>query len=165
MWTDKSFGALKPNEKLLFVGLFSLADDDGRIEADPMFLRTQIFPYENWAAGKMKTLRDAVVLLVPSVHLYQAGSQNKEYIALLKWSEHQKPKYPKPSKIPPPFPESSGKVPPKQGKPPEGFPPRVGLGREGLGGDGLGKSFVLPLAVARELAEANRENLTEEDAA
>lgn len=132
MWADKTFGTLKSDEKLLFIGLFSLADDEGRINADPMYLRSHVFPYETWSAKKVQALRDSLLAKMPNVHLYVTGSQNAEHIALLKWGDHQKPKYPTPSKIPPPFPQGSPSPDPS-------FPPQTGKGLgSGLDRDGQG---------------------------
>lgn len=158
IWKDPVFGRLQPTEQVCFIGLFSIADDEGRLLADPAYLRSELFPYKDITAKKMLSVRDAVVEKVDSVLLYKAGGH--EYIALLKWSEYQKPKYPKPSKLPPPFPEASPNVP---GSLPENRSVgRAGLGRDGKGRAGLGEpaeessvenhSFVESRAVIRLLA-------------
>lgn len=147
IWKDPVFGRLTHTEQVMFVGLFSLADDEGRILADPAFLKSEVFPYKDYTNKKVEGIRDAVVDKVPSVHLYQA--KGSDLIALLKWGEYQKPKYAKPSKLPAPaIPEAlekpSPNVPPKMGKrSPKASPEsdsdvsgadlRVGLGRDGLG--------------------------------
>ena len=71
-------------EQLLFVGFFSIADDEGRLLADPDYLKSEIFPYMKTTSAKIKRSRDRVVETMGSVHLYEA-LQN-EYIALLKWA-------------------------------------------------------------------------------
>jgi hypothetical protein len=131
LWEDPVFGKLQPAEMVLFIGLFSIADDEGRLLADPAFLRSQLFPFKDYTNKKVGTMRDAVVAAMANVHLYRA--EGYEYIALLKWKEYQKPKYPKPSKLPAP----SWKIPPIF---PQGFrktsptiPLRVGRGWVGMG--------------------------------
>lgn len=126
IWSDKCFGELNHEEQILFIGLYSLADDEGRIIADPKYLKAQIFPYKHYSAKRVERVRNRVVERMRNVRLYRYGAAGDEAIVLLKWADYQKPKYPKPSKIPPPLPEDSGNVP-------ESFPHRVGLGREGLG--------------------------------
>ena len=133
IWKDPIFGRLAPTEQVFFIACFSLADDEGRLLADPAFLRSEMFPYKDYTSKKVKTVRDAVIEQVDSVHLYTA--QGQEYIALLRWSEYQKPKYPKPSKIPPPFLQAS----PKRS---EGFPENGAMGWDGLDRDGLDSAGV-----------------------
>lgn len=136
MWADKSFGELKHEQQVLFIALYSLADDDGRISADPMYLRAQVFPYKDYTVKKVETIRNGVVERMRNVHMYIAGPNNEPFIELRKWKDYQKPKYPTPSKIPPSFPESSSGVG-EQGSNnlPTGW---VGLGRDGMDRVGLG---------------------------
>lgn len=129
IWKDPVFGRLLPLEQVLFIGLFSIADDEGRTNADPAYLRSELFAYTDYSSKKVKALRDSVVSKVRSVHLYEADGV--DLIALLKWSDYQKPKYPKPSKLPPPVPHPSPKDGEHVG---EAFPDSLhGLGRDGLG--------------------------------
>lgn len=127
LWKDKRFGELKHDEQVLFIALFSLADDEGRLSADPMLLRSEVFAYKDYTAKRVRTIRDHVAEKMPNVWLYEADGL--EYIQLRKWSDYQRPKYPKPSKIPPPLEEDSPNDSPD-------LPPRVGLGREGLDREG-----------------------------
>jgi len=100
IWTDPSVGSLRPIERLFFIGCFSNADDEGRLLANPAYLRSTIFPYDDLTLDEVKTIRDNVVKTCKNVVLYEVNGV--EYIAFLKWKEYQKPKYPKPSKLPPP---------------------------------------------------------------
>lgn len=140
IWKDPVFGRLPGDEQVLFIGLFSIADDEGRLMADPAYLRAELYPYKDFTTKRVTALRDRVVEKCAHVHLYEIGGQ--AYIQLRKWSDYQKPKYPKPSRIPPPsFPESSPNVSP-QG--------RDGLDRDGL--DWVGKE---PVAVDVVPLQAN----------
>lgn len=130
IWSDKAFGSLKPDEQILFVGLWSLADDEGRINADPAYLRGAIFPYKDYTVKKVLTLRNGVVERMRNVYLYTPDDSDHEAIQFTKWSEYQKPKYPSPSKIAPP---NSGKVPGTLGEGSGNVPLRVGLDRDGMG--------------------------------
>jgi hypothetical protein len=138
IWKDPVFGRMKAEEQTFFIGCFSIADDEGRLLADPAYLRGELFTYRDITLRKVAAVRDSVVAQCPNFHLYKADGV--EYIALLKWAEYQKPKYPKPSKLPAPYLEDSPTVPPTL---PESSPnngealePRVGLGRDGLDRDG-----------------------------
>lgn len=136
IWKDPVFGRLQPLEQIMFIGLFSIADDEGRLLADPAYLRSELFPYKDYTTKKVQTIRDGVVGKCNSIHLYRAPEV--EYIALLNWDEFQKPKYPKPSKIPPPFLQASPTPSPKLKAGEKASDPRVGLDGVGLDRDGLG---------------------------
>src|SRR5574337_609623 len=135
IWDDPDIGRLSSDARLLYIGCFSLADDDGRILGDPVFLRTQIFRYRSMSDGRVTALRDEVAGACKSFVVYT--KDGSDYIAFANWSEFQKPKYPRPSKLPPPpgrrksarlSQNSSGNG---SGSLPEGssaIPPRDGLG-------------------------------------
>ena len=100
LWTDRDFGRLTPDAQLLFIGLFSNADDQGRISAEPGYLKVIIFPYRGDLSSEQVTIiRDEVASVLPTVRLYQVDGN--EYISLTRWKRHQKPRYPRPSRIPP----------------------------------------------------------------
>ena len=148
IWKDPVFGRLQHIEQVMFVGLFSIADDEGRLNADPAYLKSELFTYKDYTNKKVKGIRDGLVARVPSVHLYSANGC--DLIALLKWGDYQKPKYPKPSKLPPPylgegFPQASPNPSPELETSDSSGDLRVGLGREGLGravssGDDIGEN-------------------------
>ena len=136
IWKDPVFGRLTADEQVFFIGCFSIADDEGRLNADPAYLRGELFTYKDLPLKRILAIRDAVVEKCVHVHLYTADGN--DYIALLKWAEYQKPKYPKPSKLPEPFPEASPNLP--EGLPESGSVGWVGLGRDGLDRAGLGSA-------------------------
>lgn len=101
-WSDGKIKKLTFVERLFFIGLFNHADDEGRILADPSFLRAQIFPYDNISIKDILKMRDRIAES-PNVLIYsQNGNDGEEYLAFLKWDEYQKPDHARPSKIPPP---------------------------------------------------------------
>jgi hypothetical protein len=139
IWKDPVFGRLQPLEQMLFIGLFSLADDEGRINADPAYLRSELFAYKDYTAKKVKTLRDGLAGKVKGIRLYHVDGV--DYIALLKWSEYQKPKYPKPSKLPEPPNEARNAVEEAFGKDGGSLPESGATGWAGFGvGSGLGSN-------------------------
>lgn len=117
IWKDPKFAQLSDAEKILFVGIFSNADDEGRIIATPEALKAEIFPYDHKkTAHVVKKLRDSIATRVKNdgsvektnpllsrpplknVILYQVDGV--EYIQLLRWHRYQKPKHLKPSILP-----------------------------------------------------------------
>ena len=46
LWQSAQFARLPDKAKLLYIGLITLADDDGRLRADSLLLRSQVFPLD-----------------------------------------------------------------------------------------------------------------------
>lgn len=108
VWSDPTVARLEPAAMLLFIGCFSNADDEGRLLGDPAILKATIFPYQPLSVRQIKRLRDSVVA-ASSIELYVV--EGIEYLAFRKWGEYQKPKYPKPSRFPPPPGTAAGEIP------------------------------------------------------
>lgn len=155
LWIDPKFGTLDPLERLLFIGLFSLADDEGRIDGSSAYLKVSVFPYdERITISKVGEIRDSLVAKNDNVVLYRAGDD--EVIALLKWAMYQRPKYPRPSKFPAPAhipaagesaidanapptrPNGSTDIPPALGEDSSNVPPALPE-RSSMGWDGMGR--------------------------
>jgi hypothetical protein len=100
LWDDPDLGRVSPLGMLLYIGCFSLADDDGRIIGDPTFLKAEVFRYRNLTPAQVKKLRDEIASVCNSFTVYTV--KGVEYVAFLNWNEWQKPKYPRPSKLPAP---------------------------------------------------------------
>lgn len=106
-WGDPSIGQLTPTERLFFVGCFSNADDEGRMLGNPAWLRSAIFPYDDISLDEVRAMRDRAAAVCRNFVVYEVDGV--EYIAFLKWSRYQKPKYPKPSTLPPPSGDSASR--------------------------------------------------------
>ena len=98
-WASESVGRLSRDTRLVFVGLWSLADDSGRFRADPRYIAGQLFPYDD---DGLKTVSRALASLREEgcVHLYEAD--RSQYGQVTGWERHQKIDRPSPSKIPQP---------------------------------------------------------------
>jgi len=46
-WTDEKIGSLSYGARLLFIGTWNLADDEGILVWDARYLKGQLFPYDN----------------------------------------------------------------------------------------------------------------------
>jgi len=99
-WSDEDIAELTPTERLFFIGCFSNADDEGRLLGNPPFLRSTIFPYDDFTLEQIVEMRDHVLRKCRNLMLYEY--RGREYLAFLKWRDYQHPRYPKPSKLPPP---------------------------------------------------------------
>lgn len=45
-WQDERLGQLPMSVRMLFLGLVSMADDEGRMRGSPLLIRAQVFPYD-----------------------------------------------------------------------------------------------------------------------
>lgn len=94
----RKVGPLTDREYRLWVGMILEADDDGRLVADPAFLRASVFTYQAklTVAQVDAALRrlDAVGL----VHLYRVGGI--QYAEFPSWADHQKIDRKTPTKLP-----------------------------------------------------------------
>jgi hypothetical protein len=87
IWLNERFGKLSDPARLLFIGIFSNADDDGRIKGSPSYLKALIFPYDNdKTSDEVKQWRD---LCVQSGLARVYNRNGCEYIDLPGWGEHQ----------------------------------------------------------------------------
>ncbi len=53
-WTDEKLGECSIQERLLFMGLISNADDEGYGRANPKLLKSLIFPYDDLRASDLE---------------------------------------------------------------------------------------------------------------
>lgn len=106
IWTDERFIDLSRDARLLFLGIISHADDDGRLVGSGPALIGAIFPHDDISVRAVEKWRDEL-LAVGLVQVYTAGRGT--YISLPKWSKHQRIQKPYASTLPtPPQKESHG---------------------------------------------------------
>ena len=108
IWESEDFSSLSMMERLLWVGMFSLADDEGRGRASASYLNIKVFPYDRLDDEEIEKginhIKD-----VMSVTLYRNG--DKRYYQMDHWDEWQSISHPTPSKIPSPLHEDSRVAP------------------------------------------------------
>lgn len=99
MWHDEKIGALSRDARLLFIGLITMADDEGRLRALPAVILGHCFPYDRDAAKRLGTWMDELACQ----GLIQGYSDHgASYVAITNWSRHQRVNRPSPSLIPAP---------------------------------------------------------------
>lgn len=100
IWFNEKVASLPDAGRLLFIGIFSNADDDGRLKASAKFLKAHIFPYDDDKVCRLvEELRDKCAQ-AGLIRLYTNGTQ--EFLDIPGWHEHQqirKDRY-SPSKLP-----------------------------------------------------------------
>ena len=55
MWQNERFAEMPMGARLLQIGMINHADDQGRLKANPAWLRAQIFPYDNMEVGLIQS--------------------------------------------------------------------------------------------------------------
>lgn len=132
-WADERIGHVTRDARLLFVGLISLADDEGRMRDLPAAILGHVFPYDADAPRHLgRWLRELTDTGL--VRAYTVGEHR--YLLLPGFERHQVINRPSPSELPPPPDGTSptplrdvsvnapgALTPGKEGKGKEGNPP------------------------------------------
>lgn len=97
IWRNPDFATLSLLAKLLFIGIFSHADDEGRLEAEPVGLKIKIFPANS---QDITQIGEAIKELQSKqmIELYEVDE--KQYLFIPKWFKHQYIPKPSPSDYP-----------------------------------------------------------------
>lgn len=88
-----------PWARILFPGLWTHADDEGRMLDDARLIRAAVFPLEEFTVADIDAMIDTLASL-RLVTRYTVGG--RRYLFVNGWKEHQKIDRPKPSELPPP---------------------------------------------------------------
>jgi hypothetical protein len=132
-FTNDLLGEMDPLARLLFAGLWTLCDREGRVEDRPKKIKAEVLPYDNCDPEiLLQQLADKGFIL-----RYKAGSVAA--IQVLAWEKHQHPHQKEgASTIPAPdkhgastrqAPESTGQAPEQTGTSPECIPAIPALAR------------------------------------
>lgn len=87
-WTDDKVVELSLLGRLLFIGLWNFADDDGFIENSPKRIKRLIFPDQN--IDVIEGLKE----LIAAGFLCVCDSDQGELLKICQFSEHQRPQHP-----------------------------------------------------------------------
>jgi len=100
-FTNENLTEFSPWHRLLFAGLWIIADRAGRLEDRPKRIKAEVFPHDTIAPSDVDGwLADLAAGSEPFIVRYEVGG--KSYIQIVKWSANQKPhKNETPSMIPP----------------------------------------------------------------
>lgn len=112
MWGDEGLGRCSIAARLLFVGIITQADDEGRFRSAPPLLRSVIFPYEDMIGSDVEGM---LVELEREGLIRRYVAKGENFGDLPGWSRHQKVSHPTESSIPPYNPEDSGAAPEDSG--------------------------------------------------
>ncbi|MDD5220086.1 MAG: DnaD domain protein [Candidatus Bipolaricaulis sp.] len=117
-WTDERVGLLTVGARLLFIGTWNLADDEGILMWDARYLKGQLFPYDN-VEGHMKRWMKQ---LVDSGLVRPYSTSGNSHLALIPTlGRHQVISHPHPSnfELPTIFPDFVPKYTPNSSNVPD----------------------------------------------
>ncbi|WP_233872396.1 hypothetical protein [Paraburkholderia adhaesiva] len=85
-FTNELLSGLPPLARLLFAGLWTVADREGRLEDRPARIRAEIFPYEpdTDVDALLDQLHDAGFIARYAIN-------GERYVEVIKWTKHQRP--------------------------------------------------------------------------
>jgi len=82
---NEDLAELPALNRLLFIGLWCLADREGRVELRPKRIKAQLFPYDNCDMIEMVNS----LSVYKFIEIYTV--EDKEYLQINKWAKHQNP--------------------------------------------------------------------------
>lgn len=106
IWTSEQFTLLSLPARLLFIGMFSVADDEGRLKGSPAALKARIFPIDTVELEPVRVWRDEILNArkndkdTPLALLYE--HRGNEYLSVTGFKKHQHINRKYPSKLPAP---------------------------------------------------------------
>ena len=86
-WEDEKLAKLPVYARLLFIGTWNFADDNGVLLANPVLMKSHIFPYEDI---DISTISDWIDTLVENGMLIRTTYNGKDYLVIRKFLVHQK---------------------------------------------------------------------------
>ncbi len=142
-YKNEKLAELPVEARMLFVGLWGLADRDGRLEYRPKYIKAEIFPYDSFDVAPILQALDEAGF----IEVYMVGTET--FIQVINFSKHQRisgKEADSTSEFPAsPLKKGSGKKGKQRGS--NGEAPET-TGREGKGKEGKGTDTASALAVA-----------------
>lgn len=102
---SKEIGHLNHSERILLLACSHLADDEGRMLADPDHLKKLIFSHDGHTPDEVLEFRDRIVAELSPRNLYAMRiyrNNGSEYLFFPNWEKLNPIRYPIPSKLPAP---------------------------------------------------------------
>jgi hypothetical protein len=100
IWEDGFVGSLTFFERLLWIGLITLADDQGRTENDPLVISRKVFLRDKNITEEQVAEALRKFEIAGKVVTYEAGGKN--LLQIVNWWKHQAMQWPAASKYPAP---------------------------------------------------------------
>lgn len=100
-WDDEAVGILSVGARLLYIGTWNLADDEGRLRWTPEYVGSALFMYDNLSREEIARWMlelERLVFVVP----YSGGKTGQKLAWIPQFLKHQRINRPTPSKLPEP---------------------------------------------------------------
>ena len=112
-WSSPDIAALSDADRLLFIGLWSYADDHGRGRDDVALIVAALFPHDMVANPRdtVAKVRDGLARLSEANLILRYTVASRTYFLVTGWGKHQRVDKPKASRIPEPTEEENGTSP------------------------------------------------------
>jgi uncharacterized Zn finger protein (UPF0148 family) len=85
-WSDEKIGELSDKAKLMFIGMWNFADDEGIIRANVPYIKSCIFPYET---ESIDTYNRAFLELCESGFILEYTKNKEKYCIIKSFNKHQ----------------------------------------------------------------------------
>ena len=108
IWTSTSFLRLTVRQRLLFIGLISNSDDEGKQSGDLRAIKARVFPSDTISLTKIECDLNEIEKTNQMILQYEVN--NEPYIKLPKWLIYQRIDRPSASQLPDPIVEQSTMV-------------------------------------------------------
>lgn len=100
IWESQDFAQLSDLAKIVFISLFSHADDEGRGRADPTYIKSSTFPYDE--GRRVADIKSALSEIARSMSVQFYSVNGIEFYFMKSWGRWQKIDKPSKSKFPAP---------------------------------------------------------------
>ena len=109
-WSSPDIAALSDADRLLFIGLWSYADDHGRGRDDVALIVAALYPHDMVANPRdtVAKVRDGLARLSEANLILRYTVAPRTYFLVTGWGKHQRVDKPKASRIPEPTEEENG---------------------------------------------------------
>lgn len=97
-WKDQKLGRLRRDVRLMFIGLWNLADDEGVVCADSFIIKSKLFPFDEDL--RIKTIQDWIDQLIKALMIIPFTFNGESYYVIRTFKTHQSINRPQESKIP-----------------------------------------------------------------
>jgi hypothetical protein len=101
-WSDEKLARLSRDARLLYIGLWTASDDYAVVKGNPMWLRSQIFPYDKIKIDQFKKWLNELLGCKRLIAFEKSG---ENYFFIPSFLAHQKVDHPSRTRNPDPPPE------------------------------------------------------------
>lgn len=97
-WKDQKLGRMKRDVRLMFIGLWNLADDEGVVCAESCIIKSELFPFDEDL--RVKTINEWIAQLIKALMIIPFTFNDESYYVIRTFKAHQSINRPLESKIP-----------------------------------------------------------------